>query len=389
MPAGKRVPSPVHSEASSRLDTPPGVPPDTTTEEVFVPREKPPPAGTSPEKLFREREEASLKRGYQRPGKHSANIRAMHKQVKSMHASLEAALTMTPTEVGEIPRTAALIGDDAEIIFRERRTVHTSPNQPPPKLPPLRKVAPDMVPLCEFAQCKMLTNQRHLERFRHVCEHGMLCSERHDAEHARLFMHIDPSGELKYAPDATGWAAENWRDPKPLPDSRAARLRNGLPMVSCNARGGAHNRPHGGSEVPTDIGELSRARGKHKDMVVLTIEGIDVQWDDADLYAWVRRFAGTALVVSAVALRSTAGTSANSGCGLVTCQSMADAQRLMDTLHGRENATVNVRLAFQDPVLREVCPSPGPRWCRGRRFFVRAGVVSERASSLPPPPLPY
>jgi len=343
MAPGKRVPSPVVSEDSSRASTPDGVPRDPNYVEAVVEREKPVRAGTEKFPV------AKAKRGYVRPSKGKV---AKANEAKIIHASLTAAMEVEAVQLGEIPRSVALYGD-GERIFRERRAVHTSPVKAAPILPPVRQLPDGELRMCVFATCRMIHVKEHAERFRHICEYGALCSERHNPEHAHLFVHIDGTEGEQHPPDEKGWAAENWRDPKPGPDRAAARYNGSLPMLSCIPRGGK-NRPHGGSDKPTELGEMSRALGKHNDAIVLKMSGIDVSWDDAALYDFVRTFAGTALLLDAVVLRSVASLSANSGFGLVTCQSHADARRLLKTLNGRENVVTNVTLEYQDPIQNEV-----------------------------------
>lgn len=198
-----------------------------------------------------------------------AKKRRMQKKVKEkvMHASLLSSIASEESmgaKGGHFHRTTALVGEQAEKSYREKRIVSNSSVMPAalresPKKP--REIVPYsdgthhvVRQVCVHEPCTLMHSESHMARFFHACRFGALCPRRKDREHIQLFTHPDPDSAMSGFTSA--WERENHMSPQCVPTLAAQRYQSHRPAYGYAPRGGF--RPMLGYPEPPDLVEYHR-----------------------------------------------------------------------------------------------------------------------------------
>ncbi|KAJ1474573.1 hypothetical protein T484DRAFT_3253006 [Baffinella frigidus] len=131
--------------------------------------------------------------------------------------------------------------------------------------------------------------ESHMEKFRHECPRGAVCTMLSEPEHRRLYTHPADQEDraVKRLMESSGWASDNFRSKVCAPTYAGAAHQGNTPFPSCVPRGG--DRPLGGD---THFGELSgiSRRAQVPDYITVVISGIELSWGDIDFYNFVREW---------------------------------------------------------------------------------------------------
>ena len=197
--------------------------------------------------------------------------RKLRKQKKApekvMHASLLSSIAdeeRKGDKGGHFHRTTALVGEQAEKSYREKRIVSNSSVMPiapreSPKKP--REIVPYsdgthlvVRQVCPHEQCSLMHSESHMARFFHACRFGALCPRRKDRDHIQFYTHPDPDHVM--AGFNTVWERENHISPQCVPNLAAQRYQSHRPAYGYAPRGGF--RPMLGYPEPPDLVEHHR-----------------------------------------------------------------------------------------------------------------------------------